>query len=483
MKGTIITALLFAACTMFGQASTRLSKTQMYQDFDTLVATMYKVSPHLPVKQDLWHYDAKKHLSILRRNIDTISTDLSFYILLESALNLAQDLHTSLLRQESDWALKQYNELKKIRNSFKFSIGNIYNQGKYFISDPFLINGDTIAIGTQITHVNNEPIDNYLKKRLHTTDGIAYDLDKNKFYYCGLFKNTETLFQDSIKITLRQSGSSKSYTVSTRKFTKYLPSTRYSDTTRVEYWEAEKIIYIRLTDMEPEFTPFINAKLAKIKTDQLSIDKIIIDIRGNGGGQDNVWQNLYAELIANPITYDLKIDDYNNAVLSKEKVESFGFENVKIEKEKSRLLKRYSFYTILNTKETIAPSPTSLMFKGKIFLLAEGHYSSAGSAVSVASSDPTDNLISVGRKTGYFLGVGFSPQAFVLPHSKLKYRIAPSIEVSNTHKLADLMQDKIEISIPYDLQYYQNKFEYKGEASEREFLIKFDPFIKAVLKN
>ena len=44
------------------------------------------------------------------------------------------------------------------------------------------------------------------------------------------------------------------------------------------------------------------------------------------------------------------------------------------------------------------------------------------------------------------------------------------------------MQDKIEISIPYDLQYYQNKFEYKGEASEREFLIKFDPFIKAVLK-
>lgn len=479
----MIEGLVLAQNPVVNELNGLFTKDQMYQDFDSLVSTITRVSPHILIKKDLWHYDAKKQMVNFRRSIDTISSDLSFYLLLESTLNLALDLHTSILRQESEWALIQYNRIRKVRNSFKFSIGNVYINGKYYTTDPFVINGDTIQIGSQITHINNEEIDKYVKKRLHTTDGIAYDIINKKFYYPGIFKNNETLFQDSIKVTFRRQDYSKAYTVSTHKYTKYLPSTHFIDSTRVEYWEKERIVYIRLTDMDPEVTPIINAGLSGIKSKEFEVNKVIIDIRENGGGQDNVWQNLFAELVANPIVYYIEIDDYNNSVLKKDKMESYGYIDLNIEKERNPLLRKYNYYRVLSTKEVIEPTPKSLKYTGKIYLLAENHYSSAGSAVSVASSDKCDNLISVGRRSGYFMGIGFSPVKYELPNSKLLFRVAPTIEVTNINNLCDLMQDKFEIEVPYDLQYYHDKFKYKGKPTDKDFLIEYDPFIKAVLNN
>ncbi|MCU0439518.1 MAG: S41 family peptidase [Raineya sp.] len=482
MKLKVVIIFILTSYTVWGQTKLTFSKQQMFNDFDTLVTTIFKVSPHIPIKKDLWNYDAKEHINYLRKSIDTVTTDLSYFLVLQSAINLAQDLHTSFIRQEDQWAKKQYDDYRMYRNKFKFSIGNIYNNGKYLTTDPFVINQDTIPVGTQITHINSTKIDNYIKGKLQTTSGFSYDLNNKKFYNSGILKNSETIFMDSLSVTLKNKKGSKTYRVATNKFTKYLPSSKYNDSTRVEYWEKEKLVYIRLTDMEPEFKTLILDELAQIKSKNLQIQKIVIDIRGNGGGQDNVWQGIYAALIATPIKYSLKIDDYQNAVMTKDKIESFGFENVKIEKDLSPLLKKYNFYTIINEEEVIEPSSTSLKFTGKIFILAEDVYSSAGSAVSVASSNPNDNLISVGRKSGYFLGVGFSPQIFTLPNTKLKYRIAPSIEVTNAKQLKDLMQDKIEIEVPIDMNYYQNKFSYKGKPTDKDFLIKYDPFIKVVLE-
>jgi len=45
------------------------------------------------------------------------------------------------------------------------------------------------------------------------------------------------------------------------------------------------------------------------------------------------------------------------------------------------------------------------------------------------------------------------------------------------------MQDKIEIEVPIDMNYYQNKYLYKGKPTDKDFLIKYDPFIKVVLED
>lgn len=466
----------------FAQQNLTLTKQEMYADFDTLVATVKRVSPHLLIKKDLWKYDAIKEMNNQRKSIDTVSSDLTYFVILQNVLNAAQDMHTSFINNSTDWGAAQYENYYKIRNTFKLSIGHIYTAGKYYTIDPFVVNFDTINIGAEIIRINGIAIDKYVKTHLWAR-AFSYDLEHNKFYGPGFFKNTETIFADSLTFTFKtETGIAKDYKMPTHQFTKYLPSSRYRDTTRIEFWEKERILYIRLTEMDTKYKSYLSSEIAKYKNKTAEIEKIIVDIRENPGGQDNVWQDLFADLIDTTISYPLKIDDYQNSIMTKEKIESYGVKTAAIEKDKDKLLKKYNFYTIVNTTEILEPSPTSIKFKGKIFVLAENHYSSAGSAMSVANATPNDQLIAVGRKTGYFLGIGFSPETFILPNTKLRFRIAPSIEVTNVKSLKDLMHDEMEVFVPYDIAYYKEKFEYKGNPISKEFLLKYDPFLKEVLK-
>lgn len=483
MKSLLFILIILSGQAAIAQQNLTFSRKQMYEDFDSLVAIIQKVSPHILIKKDLWKYDAIKEMKKQRRKIDTVSSDLSYFVILQNVTQAAQDMHTSFVGSQTEWAELQYNNYRKIRNSFKLSIGHIYDNGKYYTIDPFVVNADTIHIGSEITHINGTAIDNYIKQNL-ASRYFSYDLANKKFYGLGFFKNSETIFLDSLTFIFKTNkGKSVSCKMATSQFTKYLPTTRYRDTTRIELWQPERILYVRLTEMNVDFKPYLKSEIEKYKDKINEIQKIIIDIRDNPGGQDNVWADLFADLIDTTISYPLKIDDFQNGIMTKEKIESYDVKPITPVKDSNKLLKKYNFYTIVNSTEVLEPSSTSIRFNGRIFLIAENHYSSAGSAMSVANANDNDKLIGVGRKTGLFLGIGFSPQTFKLPNTKLQFRIAPSIEVTNANTLNDLMHDDNEINVPYEIDYYKKKFEFKGNPISKEFLIKYDPFIKEILKH
>jgi hypothetical protein len=106
MRKAIFCCLFLLFYSIFTQAQT-LSKAAMYADFDSLVATIKRISPHIPLKKDLWQYDALAQMTRLRIVIDTLKIDLTYFLLLEKTLNLAQDMHTSSMRQHSGWAATQ----------------------------------------------------------------------------------------------------------------------------------------------------------------------------------------------------------------------------------------------------------------------------------------------------------------------------------------------------------------------------------------
>ena len=206
------------------------------------------------------------------------------------------------------------------------------------------------------------------------------------------------------------------------------------------------------------------------------MERIIIDIRGNGGGEDTVWLTLYSKIVAKPVSFRLKIDDY---ALPKEEMIARGITDQK--KETNPLLLKYHLFTIVDKTETLEPLDSSIRFTGKIIVLAENIYSSAGSSIVIPNADPRDNIISIGRKAGYFLGVGFSPLNFELPHSQFPYRIAPSINVTGAVKLADLTHDRYEIELPYSIQEFIDREKYNGNIFSKGFLLHYDPFIKKAL--
>jgi hypothetical protein len=472
-----IVPFLFIGQVALGQQILTLSKNQMYADFDTLVNTIYQTSPQIQVKKDVLNYDFINETNSLRQQIDTISNDLCFYRLLLSVLNSSQDLHTSILAQEDGWAEKQDNEYWIWRNTkFKFSLPFAYNNGMYLITSPIVLENDTIPIGSVISKFNGKYVHDYVNQNIWTRNGFSYDFKNKKFYSDGFYKNLESIFKDSLDISfILPQGTVRQYHLSCLYQTKYLPTKKYVDTTRVEYWESEKILYIRLTEMNEKYKGYIKTKIAYVKSKSYQIDKIIIDIRNNPGGNDNVWMDLYADLIDFPISFKLKMAVTEKTCLREEFLS-------KRKKNRDKILKKYNFYNISDKIETLEPLNSSIHFKRKIFVLSENVYSSAGSAVAVASVNNNDNLISVGRHTGQFLGIGVPPLKFELPNSKLKFSVAPSIEISNVKKLKDLMQDKIEIIVPFDIDYFKAKFESELLPTDKMFLLKFDPFIKTVIR-
>lgn len=313
------------------------------------------------------------------------------------------------------------------------------------------------------------PVDTYVQRHLRGR-GYAYDVSRHKFFGAGFFKNMETIFRDSLSFSFRlPSGGVRKLTMPTREFTRYLPTAyKRRNPTRIELWEPENILYIRLTEMNADSIPFIQRELAKYRSRAQSLSRIIIDFRNNGGGDDTTWQSLYAAILPGPVSYPLKISANKG----------FGKE-----KETAPLLAKYGLYSLVDKTVTLEPSGSSLRFTGKIFVLFEDHYSSTGSAMIVPNAQHNDNFISIGRKTGYFLGVGFAPLVFTLPHSKLSYRIAPSLETTGAARPADLMHDEAEIEVPYDIRDFTATSTYIGNLGDKTYLLQYDPFIRAVMKH
>jgi len=464
-----LTTLLLVLCTTTNAFSQSFTKAQMREDLDTLIYTIARISPHIAVKKDLWKYDALQEIRHLRKRIDTISSDLSYYILLEQALTLPQDGHTSIWYPLSDWAQPLSNTYRQIRNSFKMAIPNTYVNGKYIIREAFVYGMDTIGIGSEITQIEGQPVDIYVRQHISGRE-YAYDMKQGKFFGAGFFKNFETIFLDSLSYRFRlPSGIVKNLKIPTREFTRYVPvQYKRKNVTRVEFWEPENILYVRLTEMNADSIPFLQRELARYKDRTQDIKRIIIDFRGNPGGDDTTWQSLYAAVLPSTISYPLKISANKG----------FGKE-----KETSPLLARYGLYSLVDKTETLEPSDASLRFTGKIFVLFEDHYSSAGSAMIIPNAKKNDNIISIGRKTGNFLGVGFPPLIFTLPHSKLRYRIAPSLETTSANRAADLMHDDFEIEVPYDIRDFEGTATYIGNLSDKAYLLRYDPFIRMVMQH
>jgi hypothetical protein len=470
IKSLLVILISLSLTPVYGQKETELTKKEMLDDFDTLVSTILYYSPHIQIKKDLWHYNAEKQFKKLRKCIDTVSTDFGFYLIIRRVLNASQDMHTSFINYRPD-------AMKSIENAYKMYLPVTYMDGVYVIREAIIVGSDTIVAGTKIVDINNIKVDRYIKKHIDSRY-FSYDVLRKQFYSGGFFKNLDTYFQKSAQFTFELPNHERKKIVLPifEKF-KYLDTRRFSDTTRIELWESERLLYIKLEEMDPEKLPYLCLELEKHKAHKDKFDKIIVDFRDNGGGQDTTWTTLFSKIISKPMELHISIADLQGRF----SIRNHPDYKLVPKPVNNPVLKKFGLVSIVDTLEMLVPDSSSLFFEGKIIVLAENIYSSTGSAMSVPHASSSDNIISLGRRTEFFLGVGFSPLTFELPNSKMTYRIAPSIDISNVQNLVDIMHDSYDIEIPYTIQEYIDRTNYSGAPTEREFMIKYDPFIRKAM--
>lgn len=178
---------------------------------------------------------------------------------------------------------------------------------------------------------------------------------------------------------------------------------------------------------------------------------LVIDIRGNGGGDSQYWEEFLLPLIVSVEVRNLeytfikagplfkKVRRYEGYKrLNANTLRSFGFPEKTI-----NYLKDFSFYT--NHERVVNPNNESVKFGGKIYLLVDEKVFS--SAEMLASFMKETNIATlIGTTTGGD-GIGTDPFQISLPKSGFVMRFPKQMGVTGKGSINDLEKTKPDITV------------------------------------
>jgi hypothetical protein len=222
------------------------------------------------------------------------------------------------------------------------------------------------------------------------------------------------------------------------------------------------------------------------------IDKIILDIRDNHGGDDYTWRSLLSAIVKNPLYENALFGVRNTEIMKKifeDRMQTNQIPSTFVKKQIIPYLNNEEFLLITSgvddkgdTLCIILPDSNSLMYDGKIYILQdENVYSSAGALVAYAQRIP--QLITIGIPTGLIAGRGVPPAIFQLPNSKFSFLMDVFVDLTDAKTAADVRHDRPEIEIypTIDEIIEMNNYGFRNKRSD-EFLFKHDYLFKKVLE-
>ncbi len=368
-----------------------------------------------------------------------------------------------------------------------------YINGKYLTVSEFKYNNKIYPVGSILTKVNNEEVADIFTKLFpfHGYFPMKIDVNNHCFYSDEFWLADNLVEKGSLYFTFMLPDNSISN--DTFYFNKSVDLIHnkaiFDNSKKVEYWADLKVLYIRIPFMSDsrKSMRFFRTKILENGKGK-EINKVIIDIRNNGGGSCLMWKAIYQLLIKYPITLQYSVYGKNPKSLTKRYKKDHNINNNISDSINFKNVVFYRYDTDssgfhFGTFHTIKPFKESLNLDCKIITIGNDYiFSAAGMALKIPNSNPNDNFISIGRPVGEFIGDLFDAIEFKLPNSKIKIEIDPSIDLQNVKEVKDAMHDRFEYEIPVTLKELQDKYNYNGNIWSKDFLINYDPFIKKALE-
>jgi len=476
-----------------------LSKEQMYEDFDYLYYIFEIANPQIEVRKNVTGTDILMELSKLRSEIDTISSTGNFIMLLYRALRQSMDLHCQFGTEVVYWKNYHYKKDAGRFDEESFALTLKYEEIVYKSIEAFLnlkyINGvyfniipiniyykrDSISVppGAEIISLNNISLKCYIEQFKDIQSDIRWDFD-NKCYYANSIKKYRDFQLTSIQFKfMNDTVSVDSIYFYTQENT--ISFNMYRKGKCVEYLEQDSVLYIRCPLMNKRDIKFYRKQIRKHK--HSPIIKTIIDIRGNPGGNDDVWISILKNIIKNPIKTqiilvskdlqkDKKLFPGRERLFSNKKVVSLPWDS------------NTKFNIISKRYEVIRPSPFSIRYNGNVYVIQdEDIYSSAGSLSAMAIY--IDNIVNVGKGNGKLGGRGLMPVPFILPNTKLIFLMNFTLDITGAKLPEDVYGCKVEIPVILSPQYYlyRNKYLEDNPCSKSYLYNMDDIFIKIMNLN
>jgi hypothetical protein len=468
-----------------------LTKEQMYEDIDSLIAIVRQRNPQYLIKKQVTGYDMLERINILREKIAYITHTKDFIILLGEMMDALHDQHSGMGISVWWYSYSYYKEDIKINNITEKDFGLhfhyvdilnsiypdenylnlIYLNGKYFLKykTTFFNKTDSILLpaGTHIIAFDkNQNIfpDSYSSCYVH------WDFERKHFYY------DELPFDSNIHtVTLMYNDTLLEWQFNTIKQEIIEKEWDYKNFYQDVWLAEDSILYLKMPRMLYTLLKPFQPKLLAHK--KKKIKATIIDIRGNHGGDDLTWIELLGNITNHTLKYPFCLisNDTNSA-------------NLLFEDKKNRKYKSISYdcitepntFTICQqTMAKIKKKRENIHYNGVIYLLVDNDvYSSARGLSSL--SYKTDRIKTIGIPTGMLQGQGTNDHAFILPNSRFIFTLDLYMDAANVVHAEDFYFDKVSYPIHPSLDYFIYWYNNTSTDINQNELYKDELFLKAL---
>ena len=327
------------------------------------------------------------------------------------------------------------NELSKLNLYYHSDINIIYINGTYVVKTDYTLGDVIIPANSVLTTVNAQPVDEYVKT-LQDITPLRFDEENNKVYSNPIFMkdpgnnekgwNAEFTLQDgsSMQILLPKILGFQSADIS-----KLYPSGNIFLTIL-----DESTGYIKINSFEQQFINPDQVTLQEYFENNPHLDKLILDLRGNIGGELTYW----TELLTRPFLK--KSAEYTQiTAIRKNFFKTFGlrypayrfiYSNDLLDKKTNHItniskidLDGYSAksWNVYEITKRFTPR-NSYPFDGQLFLLTDNDTLSAADSYVTAVRELNLGTV-VGTNTLGWGNIFISPMTFALPNSGLMFRM------------------------------------------------------------
>lgn len=465
----------------------KLTAAQMYRDYDTLVKTLLEISPQYEFRRKITGTDIHRFFRQNREKIASIHSREAFYRLIRSVITVNQDSHTSVLRTDyplalfkqfgiSDTALSRLKGWTYFYNKFnsdnRLNFQFRYIDGKYYNVVPFTYLGKYYPSGLEITHCNGLAINQYVNS-LYPWLVMKWDFVHHSYFADAFFKSFNLSSTDRLTLRFKGDDTARKFTVGDSVTLENNAVAVAPKIKKIIWFADRKVLYIRMPVMELADTDYYANEILKYRDSH--IDKIVVDIRDNGGGSDYVWRRLLSNLITKPIIYSVTtLANHNDRVIDLLKGQFDVKTTIKVP-----FLDNREFYADNTETDTIPMNVSSIKFNGKLFILQnKNNYSSAGAFLAIGNR--VSNFYTLGEPTGTQLGLGVNPLVNELPESGIVYRVEPLIEYSDVNVPEDIFHNKVKIPVILRLRDVLEMLVATDRYSE-SFLLDKDPMFRKAL--
>ncbi|MDR2407958.1 MAG: hypothetical protein LBE13_07595 [Bacteroidales bacterium] len=485
--------LLLSLCLLSGKiyAQEILSREAMLDDIHFLVHTIKETNPHLFIRRQITGTDIVREIDSLRQTAEKITSFEEFYYLAKRILLRCQDQHADL-KDYYPQGIERTNPFitaEALERSAACSreydfyspdacLPVVYVNGEYFFNVTYYDEDrqTVIPAGAKFVRINNVEIDDYVAGfNRHVDNSVKWDFRHQKYYTTRIYFPFITGMVDNFTCDITYSVHDSRHTFRYQGAQIERNAPKDINEPKVLYFQKKHILYIRIPGMDMNDLDFYTQHILQHKND--SINKIIIDIRSNGGGNDRLWESILSTIRKNPFAEIQEKTYLKNTPTIKNYLSSMRDERLD---EQNRLTVGCdTFVRIIDTDER--PVLPSLDYTGNIYVLTDDKCFSSSLAFS-ATCNRMENVFTVGQPSGYIGGRGITPLFFSLPHSKLIFSISPTLDATDVKASEDYYDRQVKIPVIHSVEDLVLEIAYEGERYDEEFLFNHDSVFQKVLE-